>query len=146
MATGTMRRRITSPKVDLSYTHGKHAMKFGFSYNRYTKNQQLQADAAGDYGFGQGQTGNGTAQYRRSVHEPGDRSFDGLSQPQSMSIRHYVNQTTSAYVNDNWKVSPTAEPATRTSLRCSAARLGAQQRNFQLRAQPTSTRHRLECG
>src|SRR5208337_2727295 len=27
-------------------------------------------------------------------------------QPQSMAIRHYVNQTTSGYVNDNWKVSP----------------------------------------
>ena len=30
----------------------------------------------------------------------------GYSQPQSMVIKHYVNQTTSAYVNDNWKVSP----------------------------------------
>jgi hypothetical protein len=30
----------------------------------------------------------------------------GYSQPQSMVIRHYVNQTTSAYINDNWKVSP----------------------------------------
>ena len=29
------------PKVDISYTMGKHAMKYGFSYNRYTKNQQL---------------------------------------------------------------------------------------------------------
>jgi len=32
------------PKVDLSYTRGKHSFKFGFSYNRYTKNQQQQAD------------------------------------------------------------------------------------------------------
>jgi len=29
------------PKVDVSYTMGKHAMKYGFSYNRYTKNQQV---------------------------------------------------------------------------------------------------------
>src|SRR5579859_4594085 len=32
------------PKADISYTMGKHAMKFGFSYNRYTKNQQLFGD------------------------------------------------------------------------------------------------------
>ena len=95
-----------SPKVDLSYTRGKHAMKFGFSYNRYTKNQQLQADAAGDYGFSQGQTGNGT----KTTGDPFMSLLIGLStgfsQPQSMSVRHYVNQTTSAYVNDNWKVTP----------------------------------------
>ena len=35
------------PKVDVSYTKGKHAMKYGFSYNRYTKNQQLFGDAIG---------------------------------------------------------------------------------------------------
>ena len=27
---------------------GKHAMKYGFSYNRYTKNQQLFGDAEGN--------------------------------------------------------------------------------------------------
>ena len=37
------------PKVDISYTKGKHAMKFGFSYNRYTKNQQLFGDSEGNY-------------------------------------------------------------------------------------------------
>ncbi|MFC5861380.1 TonB-dependent receptor [Acidicapsa dinghuensis] len=94
------------PRVDISYTRGRHAMKFGFGYNRYTKNQQLQADAAGDYGFNQGQTGNGT----KTTGDPFMSMLMGLStgfsQPQSMSTRHYVNQTTSAYVNDNWKVSP----------------------------------------
>ncbi len=95
------------PKVDLSYTRGKHAMKFGFSYNRYTKNQQLQNDAAGDFGFTQNQTGSGNG------GTSGDPFMSlvlglstGYSQPQSMSIRHYVNQTPSAYVNDNWKVTP----------------------------------------
>jgi len=94
------------PKVDLSYTHGKHAFKFGFSYNRYTKNQELQADAAGDYGFGQGVTsaggnsGNGGDPFVSQILG----LANGYSQPQSMSIRHYVNQTTSVYVNDNWKV------------------------------------------
>jgi len=95
------------PRFDLSYTRGKHAMKFGFSYNRYTKNQQLQADAAGDYGFGQNLTGTGAG---GNSGDPFMSQLIGLangySQPQSMAIRHYVNQTTSAYINDNWKVSP----------------------------------------
>ncbi|MGB6192198.1 MAG: carboxypeptidase-like regulatory domain-containing protein, partial [Terracidiphilus sp.] len=95
------------PRVDVSYTHGKHAMKFGFSYNRYTKNQQLQADAAGDYGFGQNQTGTGAG---GNAGDPFMSMVLGLagsySQPQSMSVRHYVNNTPSVYVNDNWKATP----------------------------------------
>jgi hypothetical protein len=39
--------------VDVSYTMGKHQMKFGFSYNRYTKNQMLYSDPAqGHYNWG----------------------------------------------------------------------------------------------
>jgi len=83
-------------------------MKFGYSYNRYTKNQQLQADAAGDYSFGNcplcdtAQDGNtGDPFVAMTLGLSG-----GYSQPQSMSIRHYVNQTNSVYVNDNWKVNP----------------------------------------
>ena len=95
------------PRVDLSVTRGKHAMKYGFSYNRYTKNQQLQADAAGDYQFGQNQTGTGNG---GNAGDPFMSQLLGLatqySQPQSMAIRHYVNQTPSAYVNDNWKTTP----------------------------------------
>ena len=95
------------PRLDISYTRGNHAMKFGFSYNRYTKNQQLQADAAGDYAFGQNQTGTGAG---GNAGDPFMSMLLGLAtsytQPQSMAIRHYVNQTTSGYVNDNWKVTP----------------------------------------
>ena len=95
------------PKVDISYSTGKHSMKFGFSYNRYTKNQQLQSNAAGIFGFTQNQTGNGNG---GTSGDPFMSLVLGLStgyaQPQSMSIRHYVNQTPSAYVNDNWKVTP----------------------------------------
>jgi hypothetical protein len=86
------------PKVDVSYTMGKHAMKFGVSYNRYTKNQMLYGDQQGDFGFG-------------------SLSNDGLmdmlmglagsySQAQSAPIRHYVNQTPSVYAMDNWHVTP----------------------------------------
>jgi hypothetical protein len=95
------------PRIDLSYTRGNQAMKFGYSYMRYTKNQQLQANAAGVYSFGQNQTGTGAG---GGAGDPFMSQILGLasgySQPQSMAIRHYVNQTNSAYVNDNWKVSP----------------------------------------
>ena len=87
------------PKVDLSYTRGKHAMKFGFSYNRYTKNQQLQADPGGDFGFNANQTGDSWIALVMGLS-------DGYSQAEHLPIRHYVNQTTSGYLNDNWKVNP----------------------------------------
>jgi hypothetical protein len=86
------------PKVDISYTMGKHAMKYGFSYNRYTKNQQLFGDQQGTFGFGS---------------LTNDSSMDlllGLAnsygQFQAVPIRHYVNQTPSVYVMDNWHVTP----------------------------------------
>ncbi|HKF49261.1 MAG TPA: hypothetical protein VKB38_18015, partial [Terracidiphilus sp.] len=90
--------RDYEPKVDVSYTMGKHAMKYGFSYNRYTKNQQLFGDEQGTYGP------SGTTN---------DSLMDmliGLSgsygQFQATPIRHYVNQTPSAYIMDNWHVTP----------------------------------------
>jgi hypothetical protein len=86
------------PKVDVSYTMGKHAMKYGFSYNRYTKNQQLFGDQQGTYG---------------PSNLTNDSTMDillGLTssygQFQATPIRHYVNQTPSAYVMDNWHVTP----------------------------------------
>ena len=86
------------PRVDISYTKGKHAMKFGGSLNHYTKNQMLYGDSQGDYGFG---------------NISNDGLMDllmGLStsygQAQSAPIRHYVNNTPSAYVLDNWHLTP----------------------------------------
>lgn len=86
------------PRVDVSYTVGRHAMKYGFSYNRYTKNQQLFGEPAGNFSFGT---------------LTGDSMMDmllGLSsnydQHQDLPIRHYVNQTPSVYVNDNWRTTP----------------------------------------
>lgn len=119
------------PKVDVSYTLGKHAMKFGFSYNRYTKNQQLFGDAEGKFGFGgnssgQQYTGNQidpscqapSAGWSSSNPAPancviGDGMMDMLlglagsySQYQATPVRHYVNQTPSVYAMDNWHVTP----------------------------------------
>jgi len=84
------------PKVDLSYTQGKHQMKFGFSYNRYTKNQQLFGDEQGDYSFG-ALSGDGIMDMLLGL--PGS-----YSQFQAVPIRHYVNQTPSVYAMDNWHV------------------------------------------
>ena len=86
------------PKVDISYTVGKHAMKFGGSYNRYTKNQKLFLNAEGSYTWGS---------------NSGDPFMDMLmglasnySESQAAPIRHYVNQTPSVYAMDTWKVTP----------------------------------------
>jgi len=87
-----------SPKVDVSYTKGKHQFKFGFSYNRYTKNQMLYGDAQGNYSWG---------------NQSGDTLMDvplgiptGYSQNQQAPIRHYANSTPSVYAQDNWHITP----------------------------------------
>jgi len=87
------------PKGDISYTKGKHAMKFGVSYNRYTKNQQLFGNVMGQYNF--------------NANLSGDAFMDMLmgfsgnyQQFMEAPIRHYVNQTPSAYAMDNWHVTP----------------------------------------
>ncbi|HEY0795547.1 MAG TPA: TonB-dependent receptor [Acidisarcina sp.] len=98
------------PKVDISWTHGKHQMKFGYGYNRYTKNQQLFGNPGGDYSFsGQLTSGTTDAQHLRQ----GDAFVDfllglssGFNQTQSLPIRHYVNFTNSVYANDNWHAMP----------------------------------------
>jgi len=82
---------------DLSKIWGKHSAKFGFSYMRMDKNQQLQADTEGDYTF------------------PGAGSFSGNSyvnfllgfagsyqQLQTQRTGHYINNTYSFYANDDW--------------------------------------------
>ncbi len=87
-----------SPNFSVSYTTGKHQMKFGGGLNHYTKNQQIFGDPGGDFSWGS---------------LTGDSFMDmvlGLSsnydQAQALPIRHYVNNTTSAYAMDNWKATP----------------------------------------
>ena len=87
------------PKVDISYIHGKHQFKFGFGYNRYTKNQQLQADPEGDYSFSSNQSGDSWMSMALGL-------ASSYSEAEALPTRHWVNQTTSAYVFDNWKVTP----------------------------------------
>jgi len=93
----------------LSVTHGKHAMKFGGGYNRYIKNQQLFGNTNGNFNFNDNWD---TKNNKPTVDGlTGDSYIDfllGLStnytQLQEQDIRHYVNQTVSAYAMDNWHV------------------------------------------
>ena len=86
------------PKVDVSYTVGKHAYKFGASYNRYTKNQMIYGDEQGNYSFGQ--LSNDT------LMDTLMGLSSGYSQDLVAPIRHYANQTPSVYAMDNWHVTP----------------------------------------
>jgi hypothetical protein len=93
----------------VSVTHGRHGMKFGGGYNRYIKNQQLFGNTNGNFNFADN--------WDTKLGKPtvsgltGDSYVDfllGLStnytQLQDQDIRHYVNQTVSAYAMDNWHV------------------------------------------
>jgi len=82
------------PKVDVSYTTGKHQFKFGFSYNHYTKNQMLYGDAQGNYGWG---SLSGDTLMDTLLGIPGS-----YSQYMAAPIRHYAENTTSGYAQDNW--------------------------------------------
>jgi hypothetical protein len=86
------------PKVDVSYMSGKHQLKFGFSYNRYTKNQQLFGSVMGTTGFG--------SRSNDSMMDMLMGLANNYGQFAAAPIRHYVNQTPSVYAMDNWHVTP----------------------------------------
>lgn len=81
---------------DLSKISGKHALKFGFSYMRMAKNQQLQADTQGDYSFnGSGFTQNSWINFLTGF-------ASSYSQLQQQRTNHYLNNTYSFYGQDDW--------------------------------------------
>jgi hypothetical protein len=87
----------------ISVMKGKHNIKFGGGYNRYTKNQVIGKDSEGDYTFDDSKTSLLT----------GDSYLDFLlgfatqfSQSNANPINHYVNNNISVYAMDNWRVSP----------------------------------------
>lgn len=93
--------------VSLSITKGEHQLKFGGGYNRYTKNQINGSSTEGSYTFGDGWTSADTP----SGVLTGDSYLDFLlglstnySQANTDPVFHYVNNTISAYVMDNWHV------------------------------------------
>jgi hypothetical protein len=82
---------------DLSKVVSKHALKFGFSYMRMDKNQQLQADTEGDYGFnGSNYSHNSYANFLLGY-------ASSYAQLQDQRTGHYINNTYSFYVNDDWR-------------------------------------------
>ncbi len=101
----------------LSVTKGRHQMKFGGGYNRYTKNQVIGKDSEGDYTFHDGWiAASGDSPAHLDSQLTGDSYLDFLlglaydtggkafSQSNANPINHYVNQTVSAYAQDNWHV------------------------------------------
>ncbi len=72
---------------DLSWTKGKHLTKFGFSYMRVVKNQELQANTQGTAGFSSGAfSGDSYINFLL-----GDAS--SFTQLQYLANKHWVNNT-----------------------------------------------------
>ncbi len=81
---------------DLSKLLGRHALKFGASYMRMDKNQQLFGETQGNYGFKNGQ-------YSGDAYVNFLLGFaSSYSQLQNQPVDHYINNTFSFYVNDDW--------------------------------------------
>lgn len=87
------------PRDDISWTKGKHQLKFGFAYMRNDKNQQQQADTQGDYGFGTDFSGDSYVNFLLGL-------ADSFKQLQIIDMFHWINNTYSFYGMDNWHVLP----------------------------------------
>ncbi len=90
--------RDYEPKVDLSYTKGKHALKFGFSYNRYVKKQMVGGDSQGAYHMN-ANSNDGIVDLLLGLPS-------SYSQEQTTPMFHWFSQTPSVYALDNWHVTP----------------------------------------
>jgi hypothetical protein len=85
---------------DLSWTKGKHQLKFGFSYLHDYKNQQLQANTQGTAVFNSSQfSGDSYVNFLL-----GDAS--SFTQLQYLAGKHWVNNNYGFYANDNWHIIP----------------------------------------
>lgn len=83
---------------DLSWTKGRHAMKFGFSWMHFIKNQQLQQNTQGTYVFN-----NSSFSMDPYVNFLLGNSAT-FTQLQTLNGLHWVNNTYSVYAEDNWKI------------------------------------------
>ena len=85
---------------DLSYTKGRHQLKFGFALLHDYKNQQLQANTQGTAAFNSSNfSGDSYVNFML-----GDAS--SFTQLQYLYDKHWVNNNYGFYGNDNWHVTP----------------------------------------
>jgi hypothetical protein len=96
-------------KDDLSWVHGKHNLKFGFSYMFTHKWQQYQTNAGGQFGFGGGATGNSVADFDLGLASSGLPGWlgggcTGFCDPLHVGFVDISNNTFSSYAMDDWRV------------------------------------------
>lgn len=85
---------------DVSWTKGRHQLKFGISILHDYKNQQLQANTQGTAAFNSSQfSGDSYVNFLL-----GDAS--SFTQLQFLAGKHWVNNNYSGYANDNWHIAP----------------------------------------
>ncbi|MGC2404124.1 MAG: carboxypeptidase regulatory-like domain-containing protein [Acidobacteriaceae bacterium] len=84
---------------DFSWNIGKHQFKFGGSYMREDKNQQFQQNTEGNYAFGTDFSGDSYLNFLLGF-------ADSFQQLQALLTDHWINNTYSAYGQDNWRIIP----------------------------------------
>jgi Carboxypeptidase regulatory-like domain len=85
-------------KDDLSWTHGKHNMKFGAAYMYTHKWQQFQTNAGGQFSFNGSATGNGFADFLMGF-------ASSYSEPANVNFLRITNKTYVLYAMDDWRLS-----------------------------------------
>jgi hypothetical protein len=86
------------PRDDVSWAHGRHQLKFGFSWLHAVKNQELQANTQGTAAFG-------NSSFSKDSYINfllGDA--DSWTQLQFLAGKHWVNDNYAFYGNDNFHV------------------------------------------
>jgi hypothetical protein len=84
-------------KDDLSWTHGKHNLKFGASWMYTHKWQQYQLNAGGQFSFNSSSTGNSFADFLLGF-------ASSYSEPASVNFVHISTNNINLYAMDNWRV------------------------------------------